>query len=64
MKKAILFTIIEPKAEGESPKLYYVNGNHFSTDKTDAHIFTDRDEMMAVQDKFPFDLQMEYVEEL
>ena len=62
MKKAILFTIIEPKAEGESPKIYYVEGNHFSTDKSEAYVFEDRDEMMETQAKFSFDLQMEYLE--
>lgn len=62
MEKSVLFTIIEPRVEGKNPRLYFVEGNHFSTDKSDAHIFTDRDEMMAVQDKFDFDLQLEKVE--
>lgn len=62
MEKSVLFTVIEPREAGKNPRLYYVEGNHFSTDKADAHIFMDRDGMMAVRDRFDFDLQLEKVE--
>ena len=62
MEKSVLFTIVEPLEAGKNPKLYYVEGNHFSTDKSEAHIVETREEMMSIQDRFDFDLQIEKVE--
>ena len=62
MFNARLFTIVEPKEDGKSPKLYYVDGNHVSTDENDGFIFTSREEVMEVQERFDFDLQLEYLE--
>ncbi|MBR4315195.1 MAG: hypothetical protein IKP66_09825 [Lachnospiraceae bacterium] len=63
MEAQVLYTIVQPKEEGKTPKIYYVEGNHFTSDKSEAHIFTDRDEVLAVQDRFDFDLQLEKAEE-
>lgn len=60
--KAVLYTIVEPKAEGENPRLYWVENNQFSTLKEKAHIFADREEVQKVQDMFPFDMQLENIE--
>lgn len=62
MFNARLFTILEPKAQGKNPRLYYVEGNHFSTQEEDGHIFTSKEEVEEVQDKFDFDLQLDYLE--
>lgn len=62
MEKSVLFTVIEPREAGKNPRLYYVEGNHFSTDKSEAHIVETREEMMSIQDRFDFDLQLEKVE--
>ena len=63
MFNARLFTILEPKEEGKNPRLYYVEGNHFSTEEREGHIFTSREEVMKVQEKFDFDLQLKYLED-
>lgn len=62
MRKAVLFTVVEPKVKGESPKLYWKEENLFTPKREDAHIFTDREEMQKTQDMFPFDMQLEYLE--
>ena len=62
MEKVVLFTIVEPREEGKNPRLYYVEGNHFSTDKNEAYVVSDRTEMMEIQNKFDFDLQTEKAE--
>ena len=62
MFNARLFTVVEPKTEGNNPRLYYVDGNHFSTAEEDGYIFTSREEVMEVQERFDFDLQLDYVE--
>ena len=43
-------------------RLYYVECNHFSTEESEGHIFTSREEVMKVQEKFDFDLQLKYLE--
>lgn len=63
MKKAVLYVVEEPKVKGESPKLYFAGGHIFSTLREDAQVFTDRNEMMKVQDEFNIDMQLEYLEE-
>ena len=62
MRKAVLFTIIEPKIKGESPKMYWVEDNMFSTIRDKAHVFESKEEVESVQNKFPFDMQLEYLE--
>lgn len=62
MRKAVLFTVIEPKVKGESPKMYWKEDNLFTTIRDDAHIFSSKEEVDEVQNKFPFDLQLEYLE--
>ena len=62
MFNARLFTILEPKSEGNNPRLYYVEGNYFSTVEDDGHVFTSKEEVETVQAKFDFDLQLDYVE--
>ena len=62
MEKLILFTIVEPRVPNEKPRIYYVEHNHFTEDKKEAHIFTDRNEALKVQGESPFNLQIERVE--
>ena len=61
MEKLVLFTIVEPKVEGKEPRIYYVEHNHFTEDKSEAHIFTDRNEAMKVPNESDFNLQIEKV---
>lgn len=44
MSKQVLFFIKEP-----SLKLYFVSGNHFSTEKADAKVYDNRDEALNDQ---------------
>ena len=48
MRKAVLFTIIEPKVKGESPKMYWKEDNLFTTIRDDAHIFSSKEEVDEV----------------
>lgn len=55
----VLYFIKEP-----SLKLYYVSENHFTTNKKEAHAFTDRNEALEVQKEWldkGIDLQIENV---
>lgn len=62
MEPQVLYTIVEPKAEGKTPKIYYVEPHHFSENKKLAYRFTDRKEVLEVQSQYDFDLQLEKVE--
>ena len=65
MRKAVLYFVAEPKGTGESPKLYWVNDNIFSTSRDEAYVFNalnERNKIMEIQDKFSMDLQLEYLE--
>ena len=63
MKKAVLYCVAEPKAEGESPKMYWVKDHIWSTVREDGHIFTNKEEVDEVQSRFDIDMQLEYLED-
>lgn len=50
----LLVYIIDP-----ANKLYYVEPNHFSSKKEDAHKFDTREEAMETQSSYPFNLEIE-----
>lgn len=54
----VLYHLVEPQV-----KIYLVDGNHFSTFKAEAHKFETRDEAIEEQGKYPFDLQVEKMED-
>lgn len=66
MTKYVLYTIVAPQKEGQNPKLYYVYGNHFSTNLGEAEFFDDPkgQEIEKVRKRFDFDLQTEKIENL
>ena len=57
----ILSTIVKPKKNGQTPKIYYVSPNHFTSNKNDAFIFKSREDAMEVQGCYDFDIQIETV---
>ena len=57
----ILSTIVKPKKAGQTPKIYYVCPNHFTSNKNDAHKCENREEALEVQGCYDFDLQIEPV---
>ncbi len=63
MRKAVLYVVVEPKKEGQSPKMYWVKKHEFSTLREDAHIFTSKAEVDEVLAMFEdMDMQLEYLE--
>lgn len=66
MTKYVLYTIVAPKKDGQCPKLYYVYGNHFSTNLGEADFFDDpkSQEIEKIRKRFDFDLQIEKIENL
>ncbi len=52
----VLYHLVEPMV-----KLYLVDGNHFSTFKAEAKAFDTRDEAIEESSKYPFDLQVENI---
>lgn len=50
----LLVYIIDP-----ANKLYYIEPNHFSSNKKDAHQFSTREEAMEIQSSYPFNIDIE-----
>ncbi len=63
MEAQVLYTVVEPKEEGKNPKIYYVEPHHFTENKKNAYVFTDRNEILEVQSQYDFDLQLEKAED-